>query len=520
MGKRFPVLVLLAVLMMAGCSNEIDPPGPAAPLPPPPEIPMGLKAAVGDGLIELSWGVNNPAAVSRYKVYYADTASVDKMRILDSTTQTGYTVRNLANGRRYYFQVSAVATTGLEGEPSPMLAAAPGLFSISIAGGHRYTNVRTVAVGITAPSGTTLVQLAEDSSFASGQWENFALTKTFELSDGDGTKIVYARFQMDAGGSSAGHAADSIMLDRTAIIDSVTENSGGRVLGPDSTVLFSVYAREAGGEASVDIVGLGTIALYDDGCCGDRTAGNGVYEFLYRIPVNTELNGAEITGRFTDAAGNEAAAVKAATRMTVTYPPDPVALTGYAVSSREISLDWTRSTISDFSAYRLFRSDTPVADTALFPTLTLVTSLTGIGTTSYRDTGLAEATTYYYRLYVYDTHGNFAGSNVASLETPVNEAPDPTVLAANHGVDTSVVLTWLECNASDFASYRLLRSTSAIDSYDSTKVITIVNNRATTSYTDQVTATLPVTYLYRLFTFDIQGKWSASNPVTITVTAP
>ncbi len=328
-------------------------------------------------------------------------------------------------------------------------------------------------------------------------------------------KTVFARFQMDAGGSSAGCAADSIILDQSAIIDSVTENSGGRVLAPDSAVLFSVYTHEIGGEASVDVVGLGTIALYDDGCCGDRTAGDGVYEFLYHIPVNTELNKAEVTGRFTDAAGNQAAAVKAATRLSATYAPDPVTLSGYAVSSREISLDWTKSGISDFAAYRLFRSDTPVGDTALFPTLTLVTTMTSVGTTSYRDTGLVDMTTYYYRLYVYDTRGNFAGSNVEALPTPVNEPPDPTVLAANHGIDSSIVLTWLESNASDFASYRVLRSTSNITAYDSTLVITIANNRTETSHTDKVSP--PVTYHYRIYTFDIQGKSAASNAVTITV---
>ncbi|MDD4052902.1 MAG: fibronectin type III domain-containing protein, partial [candidate division Zixibacteria bacterium] len=101
MGKRFYAMVLLAVLTAAGCSNEVDAPGPVASLPTQPETPMGLKAAVGDGLIELSWTVNNPAAVTRYKLYYSDTASVDKMRILDSTALTRYTVRNLANGQLY-----------------------------------------------------------------------------------------------------------------------------------------------------------------------------------------------------------------------------------------------------------------------------------------------------------------------------------------------------------------------------------------------------------------------------------
>lgn len=512
MDKRLSVMVLLAVLMAAGCSNVIDPPGPVASLPPQPEIPMALKAAIGDGLIELSWTVNNPAAVARYRLYFSDTASVEKMRLFDSTIQTRYTVRNLANGKRYYFQVAAIATSGLEGDPSPMLGVAPGLFSISIAAGRRYTNTRTVSVGLTAPFGTTLVQLSEDSSFAGGQWESFAQSKNIELSDGDETKTVFARFQLDAGGSSAGFAADSIILDRSAIIDSVTEDSDGATLHPGAAVRFSLYTQEIGGEASVDVVGLGTIDLYDDGCCGDRIAGDGVYEFLYHIPVNTELNEADVTGRFTDAAGNQAAAVKAATRLNATFPPEAVTLSGNAMSSREIVLDWTKSGISDFSLYRLFRSENAGVDSLSFPVATLASA----GIVTYRDTGLADTTGYHYRIYVYDTHGNAAGSNEVFLSTLANQPPDTTVLAANRPGDSlSVVLTWLGSNVADFESYRLLRSPSTIPGYNESLVITIANNRGETTYADKLAG--PGQYYYRLFIFDVQGKSSGSNIISITV---
>lgn len=514
MTKRLFVLVLLAVLMAAGCSNEIEAPGPVAPLPPRPETPLGLKAAVGDGLLVLSWTVNNPAAVIRYRLYFSDTASVERMRLLDSTALTEYTVRNLANGRKYYFQVAAVATSGLEGERCQMVGIAPGLFSISIASGRTYTRTRSVTVGLTAPPGTSLVQLSEDSAFAGAQWESYAASKNFELSDGDRMKTVYARFQMESGGSSAGFAADSIILDRIALIDSVTENSNGVMLLPGDVVRFSLYTKETGGEASVEVAGLGTITLYDDGCCGDRLAADGVYEFLYAIPVNTELTEAVVTGRFTDAAGNEAATVKATTRLNATFPPDPVVLSGHAASSREIVLDWTKTGITDFGSYRLYRKTTAGVDSSSFT----VTTVSNAGTVTYTDTGLTDTTGYYYRLYVYDTRGNAAGSNEVHLTTLANQPPDTTVLAANlSGDSANVILTWLASTADDFETYRLLRSPSPISegaAYNESLVVAIINTAATTTYTDRPAAG---TYYYRLFIFDVQGASSKSHVVSITV---
>lgn len=514
MTRHFFVLVLLAVLMAAGCSNEVDAPGPVASLPPQPETPLGLKAAVGDGLIVLSWTVNNPAAVARYRLYFSDTASVERMRLLDSTTLTQYTVRNLANGRKYYFQIAAVATSGLEGEPCQMVGIAPGLFSINIASGRAYTNTRSVSVGLTAPSGASLVQLSEDSAFAGASWESYAANKSFELSDGDRTKTVYARFQMDNGGSSSGFVADSIILDRVALIDSVTENSDGDMLYSGDAVRFSVYTRETGGEASVEITGLGTIPLYDDGCCGDRVAGNGVYEFLYHVPVNTELTDAVVTGHFTDAAGNDAAAVKAATRLNATFPPEPVVLTGHAASSREIVLDWTKTGISDFGSYRIYRGTASGVDSASSSVATLASA----GIVTYSDTGLADTTGYYYRLYVFDTRGNATGSNEVHLTTLANQPPEASVLAANlSGDSANVILTWLACAADDFESYRLLRSTTAIDEgdeYDESLVVTILNNAGTTTYTDRPAAGR---YYYRLFIFDVQRASSKSHVVSIVV---
>lgn len=513
MGTRLAAILVLAALAAAGCSNNVEAPSGVAPLPTRPEVPLGLTAAIGDGLVRLSWAVNDPGAVARYKLYYADTSAVDKLQLLDSTTHSQDTVYNLINGRRYYFRVAVVSTAGFEGEMSQVLIAIPGIFSIAVNGGAKYTNSRAVSVDLTAPSGTTLVQLAEDPLFANAFWQNFGSARDFELSDGDGPKTVYARFQLNAGGTSAASVYDSITLDRVATIRSVTENSGGQVLHAGDSVRFTLDAGETGGEASVNIPGLGTIDLNDDHRSGDRTAQDGIYESWHTIPIGTELTDAEITGQFTDAAGNRASAVKAASRLNATFPPDAVTLSGYTFSSREIQLEWTRATLSDFASYRLYRSETPVLNPLAFP----VATITSVSTQSYRDTGLVDTTAYYYWLSVFDTRGNGARSDSIKVFTAANLPPDSTVLAANYAGDSlKVELTWLESRDADFASYQVLRDDGVVSGiYNPALVIKIINTRSVTSFTDTVPAA--GRYYYRVFVFDIQGRCTGSDMVSITL---
>ena len=505
-------VLILGGLFAVGCNNNVAPPSGVLKLPPQPETTIGLTASIGDGQVRLAWHVNNPSAVSRYKIYFSDSSATAAMYLLDSTAESQYAVSGLVNGRQYYFRVSAVAGYGLEGLKSTAIAAVPGVFAINIDGGRQYTNSRQVTITPTAPGGTDLIQLAHDSTFAGAQWENLSSAIDFELSDGDGMKVVYARFQLNGGGNSIRFVADSIRLDRVAMIRSVTESSAGAILRPGDTVHFMVDAGEPGGTASVTIPGLGEIQLNDNGLGGDRTRDDGRYEADYIIPVATELNQAEVTGKFTDAAGNRAADVKAATRLTATFAPDPVPLRAYPISSMEIMLEWSKSTIGDFAAYRLFRSMTSSVD----QTSALVTSITNANTTSYRDTGLADTTLYYYRLYVFDGRGNSAPSTVVAMPTAKNVAPDSIFLAAARGADSLAVdVTWEEAGDADFASYYLIRDITPPVTFNPARVIKVLGQRGTTSVGDKVPAA--GTYYYQIYVVDKQELKTGSNIVVIVI---
>jgi hypothetical protein len=431
------------------------------------------------------------------------------------------TIEDLVNGKEYYFRVAEVDSSGLEGEKSSAVSAVPGIFSINIENGSEYTNSRSVTIALTAPTGTSLVQLSEDSTFATAHWDAYGSSKGFELSEGDGTKFVYAQFQLNAGGSSVRTVSDDIILDRSAVIDSVTVTGADlaplpsdTVLAPGNVIHFAVYTSEAGQEASVEIDDLGTVALNDLGVGGDELAGDRTYEADYVIPDETELMNAGVSGQFVDAAGNTATEVLASFRLHVTSPPDASILWGYAVSSLEIQLSWTRALIDDFSRYRLFRSE----DSAVFTDSVAVTQITNAVENKYSDSNLAAAKTYAYWVYVDDTHGNSVPSQPVYIRTLQNTYPDTVSITANFTGDSlTAKISWSKAAvAQDFEAYHILRNTSSFTGYNETLVVDFVTSQQTTSFTDRSIPDVG-TYYYRVYVVDKQGLKSPSNEASVYI---
>ncbi len=522
MGKYLCILSVILGLAVAGCSNQIEAPNRSLPLPVKPETPRGVTASVGDRQVDLSWTVGDTAAVDHFVIYFSDS-TVTAATLLDSTDTNAmsYTATGLVNGRQYYFRVAAVDTTGLEGDKSSPAAASPGVFSIIIENDRQYTKTRDVTVSLTAPQNVSLVQLSEDASFAGAHWETFGNSKSFRLSDGDGVKTVYARFQINAGGNSVTSASDDIILDRSAVIDSVTVTYPNLspippdlFLGPGDTVHFAVYASEEGQSASVEITGGGTINLNDLGANGDRIAGDHVFEADDIIAEETELISAAVTGHFTDAAGNAAPGKVASYKLNVTSPPDPVTVWGYAVSSLEVQLLWTVSDINDFSRYRVFRAESTLVGTDS----TLAIQIVQAGDAKFLDENLKEMQTYAYWVYVEDTHGNEVASERTYIRTLENEYPDSVTIRVNTTGDSlTAKISWANpCTADDFEAYYIVRSDASTGSYDPNLVIDFITDQQTTTYTDR---SIPAagTYYYRVYVVDQQGLKSPSNEVLINI---
>ena len=188
---------------------------------------------------------------------------------------------------------------------------------ITINGGADFTNNQTVTLTLGA---SDAVQMRISETPGGGSFENYATTKSFSLTAGDTSKTVYVAFK-DSFGSVTPEVSDTILLDTSATIASLTENTSGATKGRGATIHFSMNTGEINGTATVSINGYaGAIALLDDGTQGDAAANDGIYELDYIIEGPVDVIAATITGNFTDSAGNSATPITNGA-ITIQSPP-------------------------------------------------------------------------------------------------------------------------------------------------------------------------------------------------------
>ena len=502
MKKIFNLLLILA--LAAGCSRYIDSSDVTQELPLQPPIPIGLKLThLAEG-VSLSWQVSDTAAARSFKIYTADSLN-GRYVVRDSSQTFSKTITGLSAGRNHFFKVSTLVSGGLEGPLSEAVSTRPGTLSITINNDDKYTRLRSVTLAFVVPVAAILVQASEDPNFVDAHWEDFAPTLSRTLSDGDGVKRIFARFQFADGSNSAGSVSDSIILDTRAFIDSVYF-ALPPVPSPGSAMTFFLLAGETDGSAEVSFPGLTRLVLYDDGTNGDLLAGDRIYSRRYIIPVNLEVAGGIVTGKFRDAAGNNADDRTASALLNISRAPEPVTLTAVAESSSSIRLSWSQSAGSDFASYQIYRHINGSVSNNSY----LVSIVTSRNTVAFTDDNLQANTPYFYRVYVYDNTGLFSPSNVAADTTPVNLAPLAVKLAVR-AQDLSSILTWTANNDNDFASYQIYRDTVVGVTETTGRLLTIINSQTSTTFTDTRPDTLK--YYYKVYVYDGQGLMTGSNEV-------
>jgi hypothetical protein len=516
MKRIFLILTVIGLsLLCLSCEKKLkQSTGPPLNLTPPP-TPKNIIVEVGDKTVQLGWSVDSLNGIARFKIYRSDSAGVDpKLYDSTATATTSYADLGLKNGQEYFYQISSVASDNLEGYKSVKVSAVPNLYSVVINNDNKYTNTRNVTISLTGASNTRHVILSEDSLFGDASWQTFSGSKSFTLSFGDGAKYVYAKFRDQDGNETFNSYWDNILLDTQASIASVTENTLGQTKTAGNIIHLTINAGETEGTAKVDLGTIRDLQLYDDGTHGDAFVDDGIYELDYVVPNDVEVKDAVVTGKFTDAAGNQAPSKTASGRVTIVKAPEPVNLfTPFAVtgSYSSITLNWSASSEADFASYRIYRSTSAGVNL----NSGLIANLTAKSTTSFTDTALSETTWYHYRIFVFDANNLSSGSNEDSARTNPNAPPAAVVLAAPTKIDsTSLKLVWTQNSDSDFASYRIFRSTAAnVDTLD--VLVTIINQAGTTTFTDE-NLTTGQTYYYKVFVYDQKGLAAESNEVSGT----
>ena len=411
MKKNILIYICLALLTIVSCDRYIESNDPVRSLPNDVPVPTNVNLFIDNLSVTLTWDISNASSISRYRVYVSENDTLHYV-IKDSSTTQSITLTQLTTNRLYYFKVAAVELSGLEGHKSDELFAQIGILSLVINNNSKYTNRRSVQAQFTVSNSATNFLISEDSTFADVVYLPFSAQSSFTLSDGDGTKKVYAKILFASGASTQELLQDSILLDTKARIDSVFFLTPNNLFSPGDTIVFGMITNELNGTASISFTGSGSVQLVDDGTGFDTVADDGIYYGWYVVPNNTNVHNATVNGNFSDEAGNNAPVLASYNQININTVPDPIELLVSYNPGDSAYFTWTRSEEPDFESYRLYtdnNSNVLISDE-------LVTYESNAGSREF--TIMPPVGTSYYRIFVFDVHGVYSVSNEIQIVRP------------------------------------------------------------------------------------------------------
>jgi fibronectin type 3 domain-containing protein len=468
-------------------------------------VPDSVTVQVGSNMVCLRWRVPEDAGIDAFGVFRRriDTPSPEQERLIATVDSPSYCDFGVQNGRAYAYRIAAVRN-GQFGPRSEAVDARPGVYSIVINNGARYTRSTLVSVTLNAPDAEQ-VRFTEDPNSPANEWlPVLPVVTNVPLSPGDGEKTLYAFFQLAGGAESK--AIDTIVLDTKAVIDSVGFE-GLDVRAPGSTVHFYLDSGEPDGAAFVNVAGLFTSPqrLFDDGTNGDVN-GDGVYEGDVQLPPGPTVNSAILTGSFVDAAGNSTSLASSRT-LSMRAAPDAVELQAFVAESSDppsVTLNWTESRATDFAAYQVFRSEAAPGNTTPRP---LTAKLTSKTTLEFRDSNVVEGKAYAYYVSVWTTGLMQTPSNIVDVPVPNVRPPFAVTLNPADVGETTVSLRWSRSADRDFAQYQLRRrnETGGVTVTDPL-VATITNPDS--FFWDDRNLVENTDYFYKVWVVDTAGRVS------------
>jgi chitodextrinase len=490
--------VLLAATFLWGCGGGgggINP-GDATP----PSIPQNLSAEViSSSRIDLSWSAStDDAGVAGYEVYRNGIQS------LGSTAGTSYPAIGLTASTHYCFSVMAYDDAGNRSGMSDEICR-------TTAAASSDTQAPTVPTGLTAnATSSSQISLSWNAStdnvgvtgymiYRNGSYLKEVTTGTSTIDSGlaPSTQNCYQVSAIDAAGNESTRSTETCAIaPATSDTQAPTVPTGLTANATSSSQISLSW------NASTDNVGVTGYRVYRGGtflktvATGTSTIDSGLSpstSYCYQVSA-------------IDAAENESANSAQVCAMTqappLTPPAAPSNLVATAASSSSINLAWSDNSASE-TGFKIERSTSPTTG------FTLITSL-GTNVTSYTNTGLAAATTYYYRVRAYNSAGDSGYSNTANAITQATPPAAPSNLVAAAASSSSINLTWTD-NSVNETGFEIERSTSPTTGFAWIK--TVGANVTSLSDTGLAAAT---TYYYRVRAYNSGGNSSYSNTATMT----
>ena len=241
-----------------------------------------------------------------------------------------------------------------------------------------------------------------------------------------------------------------------------------------------------------------------------KIGATGTYEVLTTLGPNTTaatitnlIEGTQYYYRLQGVnAGGRSAYSSEKSVTTVLIAPGSLSL--QALSSSQALLTWSDRSATE-TGFTIERS--PLTDTNFTQIATV-----GANTTSFTDTGLSEATKYYYRVQAYNTNTTSAYSSEKHVTTLYNIPAAPSGLTITSLLTNKVSLSWTD-NSGDESGFKIQRKTGITGTYVQIKQ----TGANVTTYTDKDTALRDGTlYYYRVSATNAAGDSAFSNEASGT----
>jgi fibronectin type 3 domain-containing protein len=462
-----------------------------------PGVPTGVTATAGAGQVTVSW--NPSGGATSYNLYRATTSGSETL-YQTGVTASSFTDTGLTNGTTYFYEVSAVNSSGETGLSSEVQAtpnSPPTLINpastetnpvtgltanLSVLGQDHLGETLTYSWTLTSEPSNARPSFSDNNSTTADN-----TTVTF---DEAGDYTFLATFTDTSNLSNSSSVTVHVHATETSISVSPTSAS----VNSTASQQFSASAKDQFGRA---LTSQPTFTwTVDSGGAGGTISGT---SGLYTAP-STTVNGSD-TVRAGDAVTSGTAVVH-----VVGLPATPTNLVATGVSTSQINLTWTDNAGNETS-YSVERSTNGTS-------WTVIASNLAANTQSFvNNSGLSSGATYYYRVRCFAGSVASAYSNVASAAAAFGAPAAPTNLAAQGVSSSQINLTWTDSTSSFVTAYEVLRSTTGTGSWS-----VLVNNlpATATSYSDTHTLTAGTTYYYEVLALN---HTTLSSPSTVASTA-
>ena len=464
-------------------------------------VPTGVRAFNRSNRVDVQW--NPVAGATSYNVYRSTTAGGEGTVPYATGVTSGnsygpyYQDYGVTANTTYYYTVTAVnggaesaqsgevsATVGAAVLPPPTLTASAAAAQVNltwnaVSGATSYdlyrstdnSTWRVLATGVTA---TTYA----DSAVTAGVTYYYYVESTQAAGNSGGSNTVSA-----TPGASALPAPTAVRAGQNG--GSSNYVAWNPVLGATS---YNVYrGASAGGEGTVPYAtGVTTTNQYGN-YFTDNGATNGT-TYYYTV---TAVSGSSESVQSTEASVTTGGTALAGPTLTAT------------AGSGQVILTW--SAVTGATSYDVFRS----TDNSNFTTVK-----TGLTTTTYTDTGVANGVTYYYFVAGVNTVGNGSGSNTVSATPGITGLAAPTGVLAYPNGGVNLYVRWNPVlGASSYNVYRSLTPGSeGVVPY----ALNVTSSGSGTYYFYDGGLTTGTTYYYTVTAVNSSSQSAQSTETSVT----